>query len=499
MGRVGTALLLVGVVGGTCRAEAPRLPRSSAVAPFEAVWQAQIPTIRSTDSPPWFTLYVSPVKTRSVYEVVQGSQRTLFTGPSAARDADIRKRVLLMSGKQATVEPRAIPVATLLAQTRGGRVEAIDAETGVRRWSAGVGVPGQSEYPAAMNDDYVVAINGFELHVIDAQSGKPIFDRVLENAPGGAPVLYGSRAYVPGVRGLFQVYELAEDNRRFAPNSMTSFGWITAPPLSTPTGVVWTTDRGSVFVGDPEQVASSYQIVGRAAVVGQPAYANAAEPVPARLFVAYENGYVTCANAKDGKNLWGFLADAAIIDGPYVAEDTVLIPTLENRLFAVDAASGKELWVAKGVSRVAGHADDVIFGESFNGSILLLDRKTGAKRGAWRLRPGEHLVKNTVSDRVYLASASGSVRCLRRPQAKWPTFYVPLGPVPTGGTETAQVTSPEAAKQPTTAEAPKSEKAETQRPVDESAPAGGEEDPFGGEDPFGDTGDPFAAGAGDPL
>lgn len=492
--------LIVCIFGGTCWGEAPRL-RPSFAAPLQTVWRAQVPTARSTDVPPWITLHVSPTQTRSVYELVQGEKRTLFAGPQAEKDADIQKRVLLMAGKQATVETQTIPIATLLVQTPGGRVEAWDAESGVRRWSVGVGTPGQGNFPAAMNDDYVAAISGSDLHVLDARTGKPVFDRVMTDAPGNGPVVLGTRAYVPCLRGLLKVYELADESKRsFPPAGMTSFGAMIAPPISTPEGIVWSTDRGSVFVSDTDRLASRYHIVGQAQIMGSAAYADATKSAPARLFIAYDNGYLLCAEAKTGNTLWGFLADAPIVDGPFVADDVVLVPTVENRLFAVDAETGNEVWTASGMTRAAAHAGDVVFGESFDRQLVLLDRKTGNRRATYRLAAGEHLVTNTISDRVYLASAKGSLRCLRLPQATWPTFHVPLQPTTAATMESSTEATEKGATQTTTSETSRAKAVEQQPQIEESLPAESavEEDPFGSDDAFGEADDPFAAGSGEP-
>ncbi len=470
---------------------------------LDFVWRAQVPSAQFNDRPPIISLYVSPSQTRTVYEVLDGVERTLFAGPDAEHQSDIRHRVLLMSGREKTsIETRSVPVVSMLAQTFTGRVELIDAETGVRRWSVGLGIESDAEFPAAMDDNFAVATTGTQLYLIDAQTGKLIHERSLTSAPGGGPTIWNSHAYVPSMQGAFKVYSLEKESRDLGPKNMTSFGRVTSQPIMSAVGIIWTTNRGSVFLADPDSAATRFHLVGRSQVVGQPAVLTAVNQEEKersdRVFVAYENGYLVSADADTGDTLWAFLADATLATGPLVADDLVVVATVDGRLFAIDAESGIERWSAAGIARAGGNAEGLIFCESMDGDLLMLDSQTGMRRGGLVLEPGEHLVENRVSDRVYITSASGGIRCFRKSGAMWPTIHTPRA---TTSDSMKPATTSESVKPGKTGSAttsPSESEVEAQAEVTsrDIEPAQPESDPFGqgDDDPFAAGDDPFAAG-----
>ena len=70
-----------------------------------------------------------------------------------------------------------IPETSLYVMTDMGMVQAIDGETGRTRWTTPVGNPFYySEAPGA-NDDYVAAVNGSSIFVIDQANGKIVWRR----------------------------------------------------------------------------------------------------------------------------------------------------------------------------------------------------------------------------------------------------------------------------------------------------------------------------------
>ena len=184
-----------------------------------SAWQTQLSTLGALDERAHLNLHVSPTLVRKIYDVVEDGRRTSFAGPTAAHDADIRLRTLLMSDRQATLEVREVPLITLYVQTGSGKLEAIDGETGERRWSVGIGGPGAPQFTPMGNDDHVVAVSGASLYVISPATGKLIFERSLVGMAEVGPTVVGDKAFLGTMGGEFHVYSLHEDSRHFTPES----------------------------------------------------------------------------------------------------------------------------------------------------------------------------------------------------------------------------------------------------------------------------------------
>lgn len=97
---------------------------------------------------------------------------------------------------------------TLLVQTSRGLVQAMDAQTGQPQWSMQVGTPGYPDMPADAHGDYVAAVNGSTLYILNRYDGKLLWQKKLEGPPGAGPGLSDHHVYVALVDGLVYAYPL---------------------------------------------------------------------------------------------------------------------------------------------------------------------------------------------------------------------------------------------------------------------------------------------------
>jgi outer membrane protein assembly factor BamB len=97
---------------------------------------------------------------------------------------------------------------TLFVQTDHAVLHAIDAETGESLWAEQVGRRGHPGFAPGANQNFVAAVNGSFLYVINRFNGKLLWKTQLEGAPGAGAALSAKRAYVPMVAGLVMSYLL---------------------------------------------------------------------------------------------------------------------------------------------------------------------------------------------------------------------------------------------------------------------------------------------------
>src|SRR5262249_30825162 len=81
----------------------------------------------------------------------------------------------------------------LVAQTAGGMMTALDAETGRILWALQVGPRNHLSSEAAVNPEYVAVVNGSVLYVLDRASGRLLWQKQLSGSPGAGPALNDNR------------------------------------------------------------------------------------------------------------------------------------------------------------------------------------------------------------------------------------------------------------------------------------------------------------------
>jgi outer membrane protein assembly factor BamB len=141
-----------------------------------------------------------------------------------------------------------------------------------------------------------------------------------------------------------------------------------------------------------------------------------------------------------GKARWTYAANEDVSTRPAVADGVVLVASLQDTVFAVDAATGAWKWhhrreqKGEGLTIFGAAAVQVngavAYGAYSDGFVAALDVATGAARWERRVAPaGTHLDVDSVAvegDRLYAAAYSGAVLALeaRTGQTVW-TYAAP--------------------------------------------------------------------------
>ena len=97
----------------------------------------------------------------------------------------------------------------------------------------------------------------------------------------------------------------------------------------------------------------------------------------------------------DGKALWKAQASSEVLSSPIVAEGVVVVRSIDNRIVAFDAVTGKQKWVVQRVSpplTLRGAPGMIVVGKEViiaqpGGKLLALNLATGAPR--WEVAVGE--------------------------------------------------------------------------------------------------------------
>ncbi len=182
----------------------------------------------------------------------------------------------------------------------------------------------------------------------------------------------------------------------------TGFTIASTPALWNGLGIVGDAS-GTVYAFDLVSGAVRWRFTARGAVYSTPAVGGAASSEPGAradtrrgqpdlvVFAACD-GRVYALRATNGKKVWEFNTDRAIVASPAVAAGKVYIGSSDGRFRALDLATGRLLWEFTGLegfveTRPLLYDGKVIFG-AWDGHLYALDAQTGKLAWKWH---GEQL------------------------------------------------------------------------------------------------------------
>jgi len=347
----------------------------------------------------------------------------------------------------------------LYAQTDRAMVHAIDAETGKTLWARMIGRPDHPSMTPGLGQDLLAIVNGSRLYVVNRYNGDLLYEVQVGGAPGAGAAVGKKRAYVPMVDGMVMAYRLdpltdpskelgmakkvdtekeklqAEEDRRenirlsqeyVPPLSCQSYGKALIQPLVTSQAkgeemVAWPTDRGLLNVAKIDLMredvfAIKYRLETDAGIAARPTYLPPdpdKEAAAGVIFGASRDGFVHAIEERNGQSLWRFSTGEPVVQPAVVVGDCVYATTQRGGMFCLDAETGSQLWWAPHLMQFLAASKDRVYAADAFGRILILRADTGARLDTIDAAASPMKMINSQTDRIYLASETGLVQCLR--------------------------------------------------------------------------------------
>ncbi|WP_425396143.1 PQQ-binding-like beta-propeller repeat protein [Aeoliella sp.] len=370
----------------------------------------------------------------------------------------------------------------LFVLTTAGVIHAMDAETGETHWITRIGNPNYPSLGPAANKKYVALVNGSTLTVLRRDTGVEHMSRRLGGGAGGGPALTETHVYAPLFSGKVEAYALEDEDELTW--YYASAGRVFQPATTTMQSVAWPTQRGYLYVANPEANGVRYRFETTGLVNSHPVSFDG------NLFLTSTNGYAYALNEATGQQRWRYSTGSSVEHSPAVLAGKVFVTTQAPALHAVSAATGERQWLTGGINQLAGVSQSRVYGMNRLGDLVTMDLKSGVPLGSLRTSPETTAVVNAQTDRIYLISETGLVQCLHEIGADKPLIH-------TG----------EAFTEDQPAEAPAEEQPPAENPFGAEQPAGEqppEDNPFGApqpaeDNPFGGGQEPAANPFGDPA
>ncbi|MDH3717416.1 MAG: PQQ-binding-like beta-propeller repeat protein [Planctomycetota bacterium] len=339
-------------------------------------------------------------------------------------------------------------LSLLVAQTRRGVIQLLDAETGKSFWSVSVGSPGSYTSAPGVNGKYVAVTNGSTLYVYDRANGSLAWKKSVVKAPGAGLALSDHHVCLATTSGILEVHNL--DDPADPPWQYHAGGHGFVQPLTTSGSVSWGNDRGLFYVIATDQLRLRFWMAAQDEIVAAPAH------LPPNFYVGSRDGYLYKVHERKGTVAWRFSTGEPIVHRPIAVDGFVYVTTQHGGLYCVrsdlkvmkyvaetarqaakangeespkaedwdELEEGTEVWFAPGIRKLLAVTPTRIYGLDKEGRLRILRRDTGALISVMPTENQTFSVLNHATDRLYLGTKTGLIQCLHEPALDQPLQYV---------------------------------------------------------------------------
>lgn len=315
------------------------------------------------------------------------------------------------------------------AQTNKGYFHAFNAETGQHLWDVRLGNQTAQSRPASVNSFAVFVTNLNRLFALHKATGRTIWEKELPGTLPSCSTTCDEELVTAGFdNGKIYAYKLKEkigktDKTRIASKPIDAWNWQTSGKVETRsllTGrfVVFGSDDGKVYVAQTDEAKMIYRIrTGGKIGAGFGTLGTRLLLVPSADRNLYAIDLLT------SEVLWTYPSGAPISQAPLALDNEVFVVNDEGRLTLLDPTTGSPRWtistqggplLAIGRQRIylESHDRDLFIVDRVSGQMLV-DPRAAHERAGFDSRHFELGQTNRQNDRIYYATHSGLVVCIR--------------------------------------------------------------------------------------
>lgn len=337
---------------------------------------------------------------------------------------------------QATINPKRDKVKYMVLdeenvylQGTGGTVTAFDGESGKRLWAVQLGNRDEPIFPGVSNEKHFLAVNGMSLFCIERFGGEVLWELKLPTMPSVGPSVDDQHIYVGALDGSIYSFELRKIDELYRKSMLPQWSYlamrwryrtskeITTTAYSTGRLVNFASRDGSLYAVGAQERDLTWQFETSAPITAPLAATNDS------LILASEDYFVYCLNRDNGLVRWEFASGNPVRKAPVVIGNDVYVIPDRGGMFSLSVRTGEEKWERPGITDLLTATKSRLIGSDQTGNIVLLQRSTGRPIGTLPLRPFNVRSQNDRTDRLFLATQSGLVMCLREQGAEFAHYH----------------------------------------------------------------------------
>jgi outer membrane protein assembly factor BamB len=315
----------------------------------------------------------------------------------------------------------------VFAQTNMANFHAFDGESGRYLWGVTLGRPTASARPVSVNSDRVFVTNSKTLTALDRGTGRLIWEKQLEALPTSATAADEELVTVGLKTGKLVAYNIRDHSKDRPPGPRAgTFAWawktdgpLTSRPIPTERVVAFASQDKRVYVAiheTPPRLLYRYLTAGSIS-------ADMGTYGTRTLIVPSEDNNLYAIDLFLAETRWVFSSGAPILQPPLVAGTDVFVLNRNGRLTALDINTGEPRWdLTTGEGQLQALSRHRIYLRFREGDMMIVERGSGQvladarttiERGGLNLREYTIAPSNPIDDRLYFATTSGSLLCLR--------------------------------------------------------------------------------------
>lgn len=317
----------------------------------------------------------------------------------------------------------------LYVQSSGGTVTAFDNETGRKRWAVQLGNKDEPSYAATSNDEMVLILAGIHMYSLEKFSGDLLWTLKLNKQAATSPVMDADQVYFGSLDGSVHAYDLKKiqelhDQNRLPQWTNVAYNWryksakeVTSPPIVGEGLVHFASRDNSLYAITSGERKLQWQFETREPIS---AYLGSANGV---IFLASEDFDVFCIDKITGSVRWRFITGLPIRVQPRVINDDVFVFPARGGMNCLSRISGRRKYWRPNYVDFVGATRRLLFVTDRVNNLIVLSRRDGAFIGALPFRGFKVRYGNELTDRLYIATQSGLVVCIREIGQEFPTYH----------------------------------------------------------------------------
>lgn len=352
--------------------------------------------------------------------------------------------IIPLTNKGERVLELSIGNSLVFVQTNQANFHVFDGESGRRIWTASFGGNSVDAQPASANSTTVFVTNSNIIYALDRNDGRVKWSHTMEHLPASATSCDEEHVYVGLREGKLVAFDAKNGHELWSYQSRDD---VASRPEPAGRVVAFASTDGKVYISRAEISRPLLRWTG-----GGPISAPLNALGVRTLLVPSQDKSLYAVDLWTGETKWNFPTGAPILQEPLVAGDDIYVVNSAGMLSAVNAESGESEWTISTLGGpLLGVSPKRLYLESIDGDLFIVDRTNGSmlydprathERAGVNLREFQFGPTNRANDRMYIASKTGMLVCLREAGAIRPFLLrdpnaKPFGYVPPEGYEDA--------------------------------------------------------------
>ncbi|GAB4139975.1 MAG: hypothetical protein Tsb009_09130 [Planctomycetaceae bacterium] len=352
---------------------------------------------------------------------------------------------------QATLDPTRDQVRHLVAdedvvyiQSRQGLVTAFDALNGKKLWAAQLGRTSSVSFPITSNDEMAVVITGTQMIALEKYTGKLLWKIGIPSAASTQATMDDDHIYVGARDGSVYAFDLRKIRELFEKNLLPqwsnltllwrfkSYKTVVTPPISTGRVVNFASQGGSLYsiTTNDRKLVFQFELDGPASApmaFSRGELDKTKKSFKRYLYLPSEDMKLYCVNMDNGRVRWEYMAGLPIRKAPRVIKDNlrddVYLTPVRGGMHCLNEKTGKLIWRRPDVTEFLAATPTLVYASDQVGNVLLLSRKDGAVIGHLPLRNFQIRLSNGRTDRLFIATKTGLLVCIREQGQSFPIYH----------------------------------------------------------------------------